>query len=325
MGVGPRAKEGPLKRTLFLLGQLALTVLVTWFIMDRVGLSLAHVRELDPSEWRPDLALLAGACLLLLAAYFLSAALWGRVVEDLGGPPIPVWASVRMFMVANLGRYLPGKLWQIAGLAMLARRRGVPASAATGGAVLGQGISLVAATLVGVGALVVGPPEIRRWGLPGAGVVAAAAAFGLLPGVFRRVSAAWFKLARQEEPPALGSVHALRWLSLYVANWSLYAFSFWLLVASFGYRGGVVAVGSAFAAAYVLGYIMLFAPAGVGVREGFLIAFLTPLFGAGPSAALALIARLWATAVELVPAAAFWLWSFGKGGGLANGGTRGGA
>lgn len=324
MGSGPRPAEDRLKRWLLLGGQLALTVLVTWFIMDRVGLSFSHIRQLDPAQWRPDAALLAGSCILLLLGYSVSAALWGRIVVDLGGPPIPLLDSIRMFMVANLGRYLPGKLWQIAGLAMLSRSRGVPASTSTGAAILGQGIALVAATLVGVGALVWGPIEIRRWGLPGAGVVAAAAAVGLLPPVFGRVSALWFRIARQEAPPTLGSVHAVRWLGLYVANWALYAFSFWLLAASFGYCGGVVPVGSAFAAAYVLGYLMIFAPAGVGVREGFLVAFLTPLFGAGPSAALALIARVWTTVVELIPAAAFWLWRLTRGGDSVNGGASAG-
>ena len=35
---------------------------------------------------------------------------------------MPVWTTVRVFMVANLGRYVPGKIWQIAGLAYLAKR-----------------------------------------------------------------------------------------------------------------------------------------------------------------------------------------------------------
>ncbi len=322
MGAGAGApREGRLKRSLVLAGQLALSALVTWFIVDRVGLSFA---ELGTVDWTPDLLLVSASCLLLLLGYFVSAALWGRIVVDLGGPALRSTDAVRMFMVANLGRYLPGKVWQIAGLAVMARGRGVPAGTATAAAVLGQGMALVAATLVGLGALVGGPPEIRSWGLPGAAVVVAITALGLVPPVFGRATALWFRLAKQEAPPALGSVHAVRWLALYFANWALYAFSFWLLAASFGYRGDVVPVGSAFAAAYVLGYIMIFAPAGVGVREGFLVAFLTPFFGAGASAALALIARLWTTVVELVPAAGFWLRQITRGVVPVNGGGSAG-
>jgi uncharacterized membrane protein YbhN (UPF0104 family) len=52
---------------------------------------------------------------------------------------------------------------------------------------------------------------------------------------------------------------------------------------------------------------MLFAPAGVGVREGALIALLTPYMGAAAAGVLAVVARIWTTAVELVPAGVFWL------------------
>ena len=63
---------------------------------------------------------------------------------------------------------------------------------------------------------------------------------------------------------------------------------------------------SAFAAAYVVGYVILFAPAGLGVREGVLVFMLSPHLGAGTAGAVAAIARLWTTLVEIVPAAAFW-------------------
>ena len=288
--------------------------------MNRVGLGLGEVRRLDASYWRPDVLLLLVSCGLLLLGYFASAALWGRIVVDLGGPALPMWDAIRLFMVANLGRYIPGKVWQIAGLAVMARNRGVPAAAATGAAVVGQGIALAAATLVALGALVGGPAEIRAWGLPGAGVVVAVTAIGLLPPVFARATALWFRVSKQEAPANLGSIHALRWLVLYVGNWILYAFSFWVLATSFGHRGDVIPVASAFAAAYVLGYVMIFAPAGVGVREGFLVAFLSPYLGVGPAGVLAVVARLWTTVLELVPAAAFWLRHLMSGNGHANGG-----
>lgn len=255
--------------------------------------------------------LLALSCGVLLAGYFVSAALWGLMVVDLGGPRLPLFQAIQLFMVANLGRYLPGKVWQIAGLAVLARGKGVPAATATGAAVLGQGVSLVAATIVGLVALAAGPDQVRTWGLAGAGVVGIAVAVGLLPPVFRRVVGLWFRLAKQEAPPELGSGHALIWLLLFTLNWALYACSFWILATSFGHTGNVLPVASAFAAAYVLGYLMIFAPAGVGVREASLVAFLTPYMGAGSAGVLAVVARLWTTAVELVPAGIFWMRTMG--------------
>ncbi len=279
---------------------------MTWFILDRVGLGLAELRAVDPAFWTPDPLLFTLSCVLLFAGYAASAAIWGRMVRELGGPRLGTAEAVRLFMIANVGRYVPGKIWQIAGLAALARGRGVPATVATGAAVLGQGIALVAATLVGLGAVLAGPPELAAWGPWAAGAVAVALVVGLLPPVFRTVSALWFRLASAQPPAELRSRHALGWLGLYGLNWVLYAFAFWVLARSVGITAPPVPVASSFAAAWVLGWIMIFAPAGIGVREGFLVALLTPHVGAGPSGALAVLARVWATGVELVPAAVFW-------------------
>lgn len=249
----------------------------------------------------------AASCVLLFGGYVMSAVLWARIVDDMGGPRIPAPRAVRIFMIANLGRYVPGKVWQIAGLAVLARREGVAAGTATGAAVAGQGVALGAATLVGLAAVMASVGASGPGMAVGAGLLLVLMAVALVPPVFSRLAAVWFRLAREETPAGLSSADGARWLLFYTLNWVLYAVSFWVMVASLGLDVGVVTAGSAFAAAYVLGYVMIFAPAGVGVREGFLVALLTPHVGAAPSGAVAILARLWTTGVEVVPAAAFWL------------------
>ena len=270
-----------------------------------MGLGLDELGALDAAEWVPSLPLLASSVALLLSAYFVSGALWGRVVSDLGGPRLGVIDAIGIFMIANLARYVPGKVWQIASLAALAKARGVSATTAMGAAVLGQGIALAAATLVGLaGLLSAGAPG---WGLAPAIAIASGAALVAVPPVFRRLTRLLFRLARSPVPEGLRSTHGVRWLALFGLNWVLYAFSFWVLVVSFGAEAALAPVASAFAAAYVLGYAAIFAPAGLGVREGFLVALLAPHLGVAHAGAFAVIARVWTTVVELVPAVAFWI------------------
>ena len=298
-----------MKKVAVALLQLGLTVAVTWFIFDRVGVDLAVLGTLNAGEWRPRPALFLASCVVLVSGYVWSASLWGRLVRDLGGPRLPVWTSVRVFMVANLGRYVPGKVWQIAGLAYLAKREGVQASVATGAAVLGQGIGLLGAALVGLGVFF-GANEFWRdigWmgRVAGVGAASAIIAIVVIPSIFRRIVAFWFRLTRTDPPgDGLGSGNAgLRWLTLYVVNWGIYATAFWLLYLSFGEWRTFLQVGPAFAAAYVAGYIAVFAPAGAGIREGVLVVLLQPIMAREAAVVLAVIARLWTTAVELVPAA----------------------
>ncbi len=290
--------------------QVGLTVLVTWFIFDRVGLDLARLGELEGGTWRPRPVLFLSSCLVLMTGYVWSASVWGRLVRDMGGPPLTLWTSVRVFMVANLGRYVPGKVWQIAGLAYLAKREGVQAGVATGAAIMGQGLAVLGATLVGLGVLL---GANQFWGeigwmeaLVGFGGAAAIITVVVVPSLFRRVVRFWFRITRTDPPvDGLGGGNAgLRWLTLYVLNWGIYATSFWLLYLSFGEWRTFLQVGPAFAAAYVAGYVAIFAPAGAGIREGVLVVLLQPIMAKEAAVVLAVIARVWTTAVELIPAGA---------------------
>ncbi len=272
-----------------------------------MGPGISELRALGPGSWQLRALPLAASVVALSAAYFMSAAIWGRIVSDLGGPTLAPRVSVPLFMVANLGRYLPGKVWQIAGLAALASRRGVAVATATAAAVAGQGAALLAATALGTVALLRSPAPYPMWGLVALGLVVTALALASVPAVYARVLGAWFRLARAERPDVMTPTQGLVWLLLTLGSWVVYAGSFWLLAVGLGLDLSPVTAGSSFAAAYVLGYLMVFAPAGLGPREGFLILFLAPQVGAGPAGMVAVAARVWTTLVEVVPAGAFWV------------------
>jgi hypothetical protein len=57
---------------------------------------------------------------------------------------------------------------------------------------------------------------------------------------------------------------------------------------------------TAFTESYLAGVIAVFAPAGILVREGALIRILTPQLGAADAVILAIAARIWHTALEVL-------------------------
>jgi hypothetical protein len=299
-------------------GALALTALVTWFILERVGLNWRELQalELDRWQWRP--LPLAGSVLLLASGYAFSGWLWARMVREMGGPGLGLADAVGIYMVSNLGRYVPGKVVQVAGLAWLARRRGVPAGTAVAAAVVGQGTAIVGATVVGLGAFFGSATRWRHIGWLGVAGVSLFVLITSLPGPAAALQRLWIRLAGSrggvggdEAAPPAGDEQlsrpkagfGIRWTLWYTANWGMYAAAFWLFF--IGLEGWVpfLGAGPAFAAAYVAGYLALFAPAGAGVREAALVAFLGAVLPGEAALALALAARLWATAVEVVPAA----------------------
>ena len=66
----------------------------------------------------------------------------------------------------------------------------------------------------------------------------------------------------------------------------------------------MTAVGAAYVAASVLGYAVIFAPSGIGVREGFLLIILLLFMDKGQAAFLSVASRVAAVAAELLLAAA---------------------
>ncbi len=61
----------------------------------------------------------------------------------------------------------------------------------------------------------------------------------------------------------------------------------------------------AFALAWCVGFLVVFAPAGAGVRDVLLlVAMLSPMIGVGSATALALVSRVLLTAGDLITAAA---------------------
>ena len=278
---------------------------VTWFIVSRAGLSWDELQQLESGVFdiRPELLLASSATLFV--GYMSTALIWARIVRDLGGPRLAASDAVRLFMIGNLGRYVPGKVWQIAALAALARQRGVAATTATAAAILGQGTGLGAAMAIGLGAAwQYGAGEAWRWGVPA--LILGGITLGVAPPVFDAVSRLWFRMAKSDPPATLSYRAGVRWIFLSIGSWIVYAVSFWLFTRGLGLEIGLVTGASSFAAAYVLGYLVVFAPAGLGVREGFLIALLTSTVGVGAATALAAASRLWTTVVEVLPAAAFW-------------------
>src|SRR3989454_11301057 len=66
---------------------------------------------------------------------------WRRILAG-WGQRIAFGPAARTWSVANLGRYVPGKVWSVAGLVVLAQRAGVAPGPAAASAFVIQAVSL---------------------------------------------------------------------------------------------------------------------------------------------------------------------------------------
>ncbi len=292
-----------------LLVQLALTALLTWLIVSQVGVTLEEALSLEAALPDPRPLPIAASTLLLLACFALTARLWGWMVRELGGNDPGWFGSLRIVLTANLGRYIPGKVWQVAGLALLSKRAGIPATLATGAAVLTQVFHLAGAAVVGMAVL--GQLDGSGWGLRlGAPALLLLIGCASVPSLVRGGFRFAYRLAGLDPltAPRPSPLFGPRWILLHTLVWLGYGVAFTFLVRGLGLEGSLVFLVVSFSAAYLMGYLAVFAPAGIGVREGVLIALLRPSLG-GAAVGVAVLARVWMTLVELVPAGGFALWT----------------
>jgi glycosyltransferase 2 family protein len=72
-------------------------------------------------------------------------------------------------------------------------------------------------------------------------------------------------------------------------------------------RGSLTSYIAVYALSYLVGYLVLLMPAGLGVREASMVTLLTiaRLADPGQAALLAVTSRLWLTVLEIVPGALF--------------------
>jgi hypothetical protein len=265
----------------------------------------------QPLEWsiEPGWLILSAVVVwlmygLLIAAWRLMLTAWGRGLD--------FWSAARIWTVSSLGKYLPGKVWAVAGMAVMAQRAGVGAGPATASAVILQvlaiGTGAAVAALTGWSSLRSAYPGAEG-GLAALLVLSLAAAGVLLwPESVRRV-------VRMAAPDAaVGSltppVGAVAFgLAANTMAWLGYGVALWLLARGLlpGTGLGLLRAIAVFTASYLAGFLALFAPGGIGVREGVFILMLQGPIGIGAATALAIASRLLLTVTELGAAVPFLL------------------
>ncbi len=123
----------------------------------------------QPLEWRFSPTWLLASVLVVFAGYAVLIEAWRRVVLSMG-EQLPFWTAARIWFLASLGKYVPGKVWAVAGAAVLAQRAGVDPSVAVAGALVLQALAL------GSGAVIVALTAREAFQTAGAEMYPAAAA-----------------------------------------------------------------------------------------------------------------------------------------------------
>jgi uncharacterized membrane protein YbhN (UPF0104 family) len=284
---------------------IALVGFAAWYLWRQWrDASAAHLSLSMNALW------LAVASAIVLATYALLVEAWRRVLARYGHT-VAYRDAARVWFVSNLGKYVPGKVWQVTAMTTMLAALDVPITAAAGASAVITIANVVAgfALLLVAGGQSLHVVSDKAESAVIISTLILLAALLVAPFTMRVISSAASRLLRREV--VIRMPLGAAWISLAgcLVAWLLYGSAFQLLViAILGRASGVwLSYVAAYTLSYLVGYLVLAAPGGLGPREATLSFLLVSLRLATPAeaAVISIASRLWLTVLEVVPGIAF--------------------
>jgi glycosyltransferase 2 family protein len=294
----PEARGAKSRRVLVAIIKWALFVVVLWYVGVALGKQFAKVDwETVHFEILPLLA--AFACLLLVPPVQLISyrTLLGAYAH---APSLRVMAAVAW--IPPLGKYVPGKVASLIGAVYILRRFQIPAAIALSVVLAMDGLAVITG-------LIAGAPLLRSvlpngW-VPAVGIIAVGVVC-LHPAVFARLlNFVLRKLKRAPLDHVPDVKHYIVPVMCAFGQWVLAGLAMWLIADSLAIASvrDIPWFMSIAGLGYTIGYLVLFAPGGLGPRELVFQQAMSPLVVPTAMAAVAVVAmRIIQTFTELTAA-----------------------
>ncbi len=268
--------------------------------------------EISQYEWEINPLLIILSIVFHLITFVFFSGMWCVLIRAFGYE-IPFKYAFKISYIADMGRYIPGKVWSVFGMVYFLNKINVKkevAFASWGVAIIMgfiPGFSLVFISLCFHPEMM---PEVLRGGtgivpyLAVALTVLAAAVLALAPDK-SMILFNWFLklLKRPQIQFKLKKKVALSILLGYFIGWIFYGLGFYTFINAIMVEPElpiVAGVGS-FAMAYLIGYLSFFTPGGLGARELVLTTVLAPFLGP-VAVGVAVAARVWNIISEIIAA-----------------------
>lgn len=259
--------------------------------------------SVDWAETRFEWAFLALACLSALVAKVLLAASYRGLLKAFGAE-LPWLQMMTVAWLPLAGKYIPGKVASLAGAILLFRRSGVSSSLAVSVVFMLNGLLVLVGLIVAVPLTLWQPiraalPLTWLWCalLVGGGVIC------LHPKVFGRIGNFLLAKLKHQQFPRLPKLHDYAApVAVMLVQCVMNGVAMWALARSITEISPIWIPFfiSAAALASTLGFLAIFAPGGLGVREGILSLLLEPVVSAAGTAIVVVAFRIVHVLVDVV-------------------------
>ncbi len=254
-----------------------------------------------------------GAILFYRSAYIFPFA---TLLSGMRETRVPFRTAFTLFHLANITRYLPGRIWGFVRLLSLSERFGLSKTAVGSAVTLHVGIETALGGLIGVSLMFSEPMRetvlrVFETLSANASPLLPIAVVGLFIGVVFLLAAVsskarhFLKTLRATGQPLFSKPFRRRWLLLFVSHlllWCCQGLAFFLFVKSVApvlWRDAYLLT-AIFAFAWGVGFLSFLTPGGLGIREGLLAVLLANYMPVSQATLVALVCRVWMLSAEML-------------------------
>lgn len=291
------------KKALIRFVQAVIILAIFYFLGRSVIANWGQVRNFD---WKFNYPLLILSFVLQTAALFWLVKIWQRMLAHTGSR-VSYLTLFKVWFFTNLGKYLPGKVWQFLGMVYMLEKQGVPKENSFSTGVLAQAFSVISGLLVSI--VFLGASLYSQFFSKNPGLLAGGAVLGLAilvvgcyPKALEKTLNLGLRILKREEIALdIRTKDVIIYILFYSLSWFLLGLAFLVFIKSMTHAsfGMYPTLTGAFAFSLNVGFLAVFTPGGIGVREGILVFLLSSFFPLPVSTLISLLSRLWMTACEL--------------------------
>jgi hypothetical protein len=289
------------RRILYRTVSLTILLAIALFMLAYLG---QLWRQLSEAPLQIDWSVLALSQGLMVAGLLMLPIVPYRILGYLKSP-LPAPYLCRLYFLSNLAKYLPGGVWALPGRAFLYQRAGTSVAASAAGVLWEVALLVAAAAIMSILGLRLLLAYIPVWLVISAVIVTLSALVvsAFMSGRLRRLLPEALRDILQNNDLKLTVKQSVGLIAINMLTWLIIGLAFAIMVYSL-HPSLAVSVWfeliGLYAGAWLVGFLIVVTPGGIGVRDGLLAAGLAVLFDAPLPVAIALIARIVWTLAEVV-------------------------
>ncbi|MEO0094025.1 MAG: lysylphosphatidylglycerol synthase domain-containing protein [candidate division WOR-3 bacterium] len=238
---------------------------------------------------------------LFLGLNFLIGAYGWKCILSYFAEKITFKQSIQIIAYALLGKYLPGKVWAILGRIYLAKEIGIAERHSALSVVIETAYLLISAFALFLISLLFYPSLLAKTYL--LLILIPITVILIFPPIFNRVVN--FLLVRLKQQPVSFNIklnQAVVLFLLYLSAWVAAGIGLYFLIIAFyplDWKALFIFPG-AFSLSWIIGFVVIFAPGGLGVREGLFALLIDPIVPKALNILISFLSRIWITISEIL-------------------------